>query len=55
MRWISYLPKLFEEADWVYYLPSVLLNMTLTGSVAVLCVLLLRLIFRKAPKTVTFP
>ncbi|MBQ8333613.1 MAG: hypothetical protein IJX93_07560, partial [Clostridia bacterium] len=55
MSWISAIPILLQnENKWVYYLPSVLLNMTLTGSVAVLCVLLLRLIFRKAPKTVTF-
>ena len=39
---------------WCYFAPSVLLNMTLTGSVAILCVLILRLILKKAPKTLTF-
>jgi len=40
--------------DWCYSAPSVLLNMTLTGSVAILCVLILRLILKKSPKTITF-
>lgn len=39
---------------WCYFAPSVLLNMTLTGSVAILCVLILRLILKNAPKTLTF-
>ncbi len=40
--------------DWCYFAPSVLLNMTLTGSVAILCVLILRLILKNVPKTLTF-
>ena len=39
---------------WCYYIPSVLLNMTLTGTVAILCVLILRLLMKKAPKSLTF-
>jgi len=39
---------------WCYFAPSVLLNMTLTGSVAILCVLILRLLMKNAPKTLTF-
>lgn len=39
---------------WCYFAPSVLLNMTLTGSVAILCVLILRLILKKVPKNLTF-
>lgn len=47
-----FLAQLCEK--WCYYAPSVLLNMTLTGSVAILCVLILRLILKNAPKTLTY-
>lgn len=51
---LSWLLQLIPNENWVYRLPPALFNLSLTASIVILAVLLVRLLLRKAPRVYSY-